>query len=74
MIGICKPMSNCQRCATVPSSASRAVPYIAMWNNTSESARSDIVSGRNALGCRSAAGMLAGLLMVVVVFMLRFEA
>jgi hypothetical protein len=45
MTGICPAMSSCQRCAAVPSSASRATPTVAMWLMTKARAASDIAGG-----------------------------
>src|SRR5262245_32186621 len=60
--GNCPAISSCQRCAAVPSSASRAVPETAMWPSTSASAASDMAMGRKALGRLSVDKLGSGIL------------
>src|SRR5437899_4308581 len=50
MTGTWPAIRSCQRCAAVPSSASRAVPKNAICPRTMTSATSDIAGGTSALG------------------------
>src|SRR5207237_8448403 len=51
--GSCPAMSSCQRWAAAPSSASRAVPNMAMWPTTMARATSDMARGIHAVGGNS---------------------
>ncbi len=50
IIGICPSISNCHKCAAVPSSDWRVTPKVAAYPSTIAKAAADITTGRNALG------------------------